>query len=287
MKYWIAVFISVTLFALIGGSSVFADTSLQLQPLEYRESLKKGESKKGFIDVTNPLSVPTDVSFHVQGFRQINDKGELTFYTDPQLSSAIQLDYNDAQIPAKKTLRLYFIIDGSKLPTGDVFAAIFAKNTVAVIGDAVPSVQIGTLLLITNETPALHQATITHVDVPWLTIGESVKGKIGIKNIAPRDSSNGFFPKIVLDVWPLGATRTLTGPLIYSGNTREVVFSEFNNRFGIYRLSATHGDSHSSHWIIVITGVWRWIAPTTLGMLIITSLLLMRRRHRRTAHKSR
>lgn len=286
MKYWLGL-LSIVALTLIGGSPAFADASLQLQPLEYRESLEKGEYKKGFIDVTNPSSTPTDVSFRVQGFRQINNKGELAFYTDPQLSSGIQLDYREAQIPAKKTLRLYFIIDGSKLPTGDVFAAIFAQNITKETGGTTPSVQLGTLLLITNGTPASHKATIANINVPWLNIGESVEGSVSIKNIAPSNSSNGFFPEVTLDLWPLGTTSTLTGPLIYAGNTREVTFHEFDNRIGIYRLSATHGDSQSSRWIIVITGFWRWVVLAIVGLTAAISFIWVRLRHSRVTRRHR
>lgn len=286
MRYWL-LSLSVLAVALIVDSPASADTSLQLRPLEYRESLKKGEIKKGFLDITNPLSVPSDVSLTVQGFRQVNSNGELSFYDDEQIRSGIMLDYSDVQIPAKKTLRLYFIIDGSKLPTGDVFAAIFAQNTFGSASGAAPSVRLGTLLLIENDTSAIHRVAITKLDLPWINVGESVRGSVSFKNTAPTASSNGFFPNLTLNLWPSGASRTVNGPLVYSGIEREVRFQEFDNRFGIFRLSASHEGSQTSRWIVVVTGVWRWILIVAVVTTAISLVLWGRLRRYRARRRRR
>lgn len=264
---------------------VLAEPTIGLQPLQYVETLKKGERKKAFIDVTNPSSQPTVVQFKVQAFKQINEKGTLSFYDDDKISNGISLDYQEREIPARKTLRLFFIVDGTKLPSGDVFAAIFAQ-TKPDQGAAAPSVRVGTLLILTNGTPGVRQAIIESLKMPFVHIGDSINGEVKIKNIAPANTSNGFFPKVTIDVWPFGPTKTITGPLVYAGNTRTIVFDEPSNRLGIYKISAIHGGSTKSQWALVVTGVWRWVLIVIFTVIIILIIsYIYRQKHRRRKSK--
>lgn len=261
-----------------------AEPVLGLQPLQYTESLAKGERKKAYIDVTNPSLQPISVTFDVQGFKQIDNQGTLSFFDDERIRSGIQLDYTEIDIPAKKTLRLFFIVDGAKLPTGDVFAAIFAQ-TKPLQEVMMPAVRVGTLLILTNDTPGMRQARIEALEVPLLQLGSSITGEVRVKNTAPVSSASGFFPEISLCIWPFGPTQTIKGPLTYAGNTRVLSFDQPSNRAGIYRISASYGASHRDRWVIVVTGVWRWILPllllASIAGFVFIKTIYKRRNNRR------
>jgi hypothetical protein len=247
-------------YSIFASPSVSAEPAIGLQPLQYAETLQKGERKQAFVDITNPSHQPTVVQFSVQGFKQIDDKGTLSFYSDEKISSAILLDYQEREIPAKKTLRLFFVVDGAKLPTGDVFAAIFAQ-TKPKEGAGALSVRVGTLLILTNGTPSARRAEVTSFTTPLFHFAESITGEIKIKNTAPANTSSGFSPKVTVRMWPFGLDRAVQGPLVFAGNTRTIKLDQPTNLFGIYKISASFDASAKDRWVILVTGVWRWILP--------------------------
>jgi hypothetical protein len=245
--------------------TTYAESTLGVQPLQYTESLQKGERKKAFIDVTNPAFQTVTVQFSVQGFKQIDSKGTLSFYDDPKLKEGVLLDYQEKEIPAGKTLRLFFIVDGSKLPTGDVFAAVFAQ-TKPDERASVPAVRIGTLLILTNDTPGARDAEVVSFTTPIFNFGTAITGEVKIKNTAPVNTSSGFTPKVDVRMWPFGFEKTLTGPLVFAGNTRTIALDQPGSYFGIYKISVSHGASQKYHWVVLATGVWRWV---TLGVIAL------------------
>lgn len=274
---WLAgllVFIGLT-FVLT--SNTYADSMLGVQPLEYTESLQKGERKKAFIDVTNPSLQPVVAQFSVQGFKQIDDKGTLSFYDDPKLNEGILLDYQELEIPAQKTLRLFFIVDGTKLPTGDVFAAIFARTKPDQMGVA-PSVRIGTLLILTNDTPGARQAEVVSFMIPAFNFGKAITGEVKIRNTASANTSSGFSPEVNIQLWPFGPNKTIAGPLVFAGNTRTIKLDLPSNQVGIYKMTASYETSQKTRWVVLVTGVWRWIVPI-IFTVILAGFLLYRYRY--------
>lgn len=268
-------------YVIITSPLASAAPAIGLQPLQYVETLQKSERKKAFIDVTNPSPEPVTVQFSVQGFKQIDEEGTLSFYDDPLISRGVLLDYQEKEIPAKKMLRLFFIVDGTKLPSGDVFAAIFAR-TKGDEGVLVSSVRVGTLLILTNGTPGVRRASIESISTPFLHLGNSVRGEIKIRNTASADTASGFFPKITINMWPFGPTKTIAGPLVYAGNSRVVSFDQPGSQLGIYKLTASYEDSSKAQWIFVVTGIWRWILLTilTAGFIIIFGWISAKKRRR-------
>jgi len=287
MKYWLGLLLCLGI-VLSMQQSVAAEGSLQVQPLQNEASLQKGERKKGFIDITNPRPVDTKVKLSVAGFKQVDTAGNLSFYDSEQLRAGIMLDYEEYTIPANKTLRLFYIVDGTKLPTGDVFAAIFAQTINESTGSAASSVRIGSLLILTNETPGARQAEITKINAPWLQTGADVHGKVTIKNTAPPSSSSGFFPDVTIGLWPFGQTTSIKGPLVFAGNSREAKFALPSNQLGIYKLTASYGESKKTQWMLVVTGVWRWVALALVTILPVTIFgAVYYLRHRRRTRKER
>lgn len=280
--------IVVACFVVVGLSSTSAkaEAALQLQPLQYVETLKKDERKQGFIDIYNPQSRTIDVSLQVQGFRQTDTKGNLAFYDNPQLSRGIELSLSSAQIPAHKTLRLVFIVDGTKLPTGDVFAAIFAEAKPDGQAGIGTTVRLGSLLILTNQTPGVRQAAVERLDLGWLQIGTGIHGSTEIKNTAPVGTASGFFPTVTVSAWPSGGSWQLTGPLIQSGNSRTILINETTNQFGLYRIRVTTDSSYRERWVVLVTGYWRWLSVVIVIIAGAATVLLVRwRRYLKVVRK--
>lgn len=243
-----------------------AARSLKIAPLEYRATLEKAEIKKGFIDISNPDYEKIVVDLKVQGFRQIDDQGSLEFYSDQQMSAGVKLDFAKVTLGPREAIRVYFLLDASKLPTGDIFGAIFAS--VRPDGDAAAeqSVRVGALLMLTNGTPSAREAEVTAIDVPFWQMGERITGSYKVKNTADPSESTGFFPEVDVRVQPFTISEKVSSPLVFAGRERSANFELETQRFGLYRVSASFGESSKSQWVFVVN--WRLV-----GALILLAVL--------------
>lgn len=276
---WLAVLaVGITVFA--GAPTANAET-VRIQPLQLQTSLKKGEKKKSFVDITNPTFQEVELRLYVNGFKQVNDKGSLTFFDSEQLAAGIKLDFESVKLGARQTLRLYFLVDGTKLPTGDIFAAIFAQSVPVQRAGTNTAVRVGSLLMLTNQTPGSRKAEITRLDVPFLQIGDSLRGVMAVKNPAPEGKVTGFFPAMKVEVRPWGGARSFKGPLIFAGKTRTFSFTMPSNQFGIYAVTVHANQATKTTYVFLITGWWRIIAPLILILLIGAAALLWKWQHRR------
>lgn len=278
MRHWLVV-VGAVILALQSSLVAQAVTqpALKIQPLQHVDTLAKGERKRGYVDITNVQSSAIDVELSVQGYRQVDNQGTLKFYDDERLTQGIQLDFHDAQIPAHKTLRLFFTADSTKLPTGDIFAAIFARVTSEASKGSASTVRLGSLLILTNGTPGERKADITALDAAAFQFGSGVDGRVSIKNTADPQTASGFFPDVTVDVWPFGPTTTLHGPLVYAGNTRTVSFRVDGDFIGFYKVTAAYQGKGVSRWLVAVTGFWRWLAPLLGVILAILLVLFMQR----------
>ncbi len=268
------VFLGVATLSLLHTSSVSAN-SLSISPLQYKSKLAIGESKKGFIDVVNPSATEVEIKLKVQAFRQIDDQGGLEFYDNDAVSKGVKLDLTNVKLLPREGVRVYFILDGTVLPNGDVFAAIFA-STVSV-NDAIvsiPAAQVGTLLLLENGNPTAHNATIKSFDAHWFQLGEAVNSQITINNTdPPGGKAIGFFPEIKFSLKPYNE-RTIDGPLLFAGRTRVVDYKQNGDYFGPILVQATVGGQTESRLIFAVTGYWQWLAPLILVTLIAITIFL-------------
>jgi hypothetical protein len=195
--------------------------SLRIQPLEYRSRIATGEPQKGFIDISNPDAVATVVHIDVQAFRQVDDQGTLQFYSNEAVSAGVLPDLTEFELGPKETMRLFFIVNGSKLPSGDVYAVLFA--TAQVKGDASgvrQTVRAGTLLSIVNGTPGARQASITQLKMPFLQLGEEIDGSYVVKNSADPKKATGFYPEVTISIDPLHAEQKVVSRLVFAGRAR-------------------------------------------------------------------
>lgn len=282
IAYLAVLAVGVMVFA--GSPTVGAET-VRIQPLQMQTSLKKGEKQKSFVDITNPAAQEVELSLYVHGFKQVNDKGSLTFFDSKQLAAGIKLDYDSVKLGAHQTLRLYFLVDGTKLPTGDIFAVIFAESVPTKRPGTNTAVRVGSLLMVTNQTPGSRKAEITRLDVPFVQIGDSVRGEIAVKNPVPAGQATGFFPEMKIELKPWGGSRSFAGPLIFAGNTRTFGFTIPSDLFGIYTVTVRANQASKTTYVFLITGWWRIAAPILVILLIGAASLLWKWRHpRRRIH---
>lgn len=245
---------------------------LKIQPTLLRDSLNQGERKKGYIDISNPEKAPVAVKFSVETFRQVDDQGSLGFQKDDRVSAGVKLDLDNAELAPKDVLRLYYMIDGTKLPTGDVFAVIFAETTPSLKQNTTQlSARVGTLLVLSNGTPSSHTADVTELNVPAFQFGEALRANVMIKNSAPAGQATGFFPDLTLSMWPYGDKR-LEGPLVFAGHSRAVSIYQPGNYFGLTRVEIGSGMSKKSGYTFLVTGWFRW--GVFLLMAILSGILL-------------
>ena len=269
----LAVGIVVSMVCGMLGSNLAFASSLSIAPLEYKANLASGETKKGYVDIVNPEVRTVEVHLEAQAFRQINDQGGLEFYDSEAVTAGVKLDLTDIELGPGEGARIYFLLDGTKLPSGDVFAAILASTGKVEGAVTVPAVRVGTLLMLENGTPSAHHAAITDLDLAWLQIGNEVQAHLTVQN-SDHDTSHvtGFSPKLAVGLWPY-TSREVQGPLVFAGRNRTVSYSEPGNYFGPMLFRATVDGKTVSRWMFAVTGFWRWLVP--LIIVLLTTLWIV------------
>ena len=242
---------------------------LKVAPLDYTVSLQKGEKQKGFIDLSNPTGTTLRVKSSVQAFRQTDDRGSLTFYDNEQVSAGIVPDLDEFELGPREAVRMYFLVDGTKLPKGDVFAAIFFTTVPTKQAAGVTElVRLGTLLSITNGTPGQRQAEVADLDVPFIQFGDKLTGSYRVRNTADPEQSTGFYPSVVISVEPFYQEMVQRGRLVFAGRTRENSFELPSSRLGFYKVSAQFGDSKKEQWVFAVNGTSLAVFVVFVAMLI-------------------
>lgn len=260
--------------------------SLKMQPLIYKDTLAQGEKKKGFVDISNPSSSKVRLKTSIQSFRQTDDQGSLQFYDDKQVAAGITPDVDEFELGPREAIRMYFLIDGTKLPSGDVFAALFVTVVPGQEIGATSSVRLGTLFSLTNGTPGERHGEITDLQVPFWQFGDKVQGSYRIKNVAKAGESTGFFPTVTIAIKPFDQQVKQEGKLIFAGRERENMFQIPANRIGFYKVSAAYGDSRQSKLVFMATGYWAGILiGAALLILVAVAWLITRAVKRRRVSK--
>jgi hypothetical protein len=263
-RYFAAV---VVVVLMIVGSPRTGAVSLKITPLEYRTSLAQHEKKKGFVDISNPDPQAVELAFEVQAFRQIDDQGGIEFYDDEGVTAGILLDLESAELGPREVLRLYFVIDASKLPVGDVYAAVLAHTVPTDATGTAQAVRVGTILEISNGVATNRRSTVAGFSAPFFQVGERISSQFVVHNDSQR---GGFRPTVTMAVSPY-STKEVEGPLVFAGRSRTVDYSARGNYFGPVWLQATVQDSSKGQWVFAMTGYWRWLGP----LIIISGTLLV------------
>lgn len=261
--------------------------SLQIRPLLYQESLRTGETKKGFVDISNPTATALTLDIKVRGFRQVDGQGNLQFFASDVLSKGVTLDISDVELGPKEAARVYFLIDSNKLPVGDVFAAIFAATQSPAVAGVTSSAQVGTLLFIENGQPGQRKASIESIKMPTFQFGDAIQGAVTVKNQAPANTVTGFFPEVQLSLGPIReVNQKVQGPLLMAGIARNVNVDITTSRFGLYRFSAASSGGRAEKWLFVVTGYWRWVIVAGAGLCTLALYVFQRGKRRRPVSSS-
>ena len=260
-------------------------SGLKLAPLEYRTTLKSGEKQRGFVDVSNPGKETVRISVSTQAFRQTDDNGSLEFFDDEHVSAGILLDLDEFDLGPHEAVRMYFVLDGTRLPPGDVYGAIFfttapARYRESGVGQ---SIRLGTLLSITNGSPGSRKAAITKLNVPFLQLGDDIRGDYHIKNTGDPRTSTGFYPKVKLSARLFGEERQDRGKLVFANRTRQNDFELKAPPFGLYRVTAAYGTSKQSAWVFVAHP----FALIALAVVVVLGGLALSLRRRKKHSSSR
>lgn len=250
--------------------------SVKIAPLKYESSLAKDEKQKGFVDIVNSSGQTSVIKLSVRAFRQTDDQGSLTFYDDNKVKSGVQLDLNEVELTPGEGVRVFFQLDGSLLPEGDVFAAILAQSSLPSEKSGVnASMSVGTLLMVQNGPPVSHNAEISEMSTPWLQIGEKLSVDMTLKNTAPEADLTGFFPSVTVNLKPY-RQETVKGPLVFAGRSRQIEYRTQGSYFGPMLIKASVGSNERSAWVFAMTGYWRWLGPITIISSIVIIWLIIR-----------
>ncbi len=265
-----AVMAIMALIAVITPSAVMADT-LEIAPaINKGIELDKGEKKKGFVDIANPTASTARIKLTVQAFKQTDTDGSLEFYDSEQVRAGVKLDLNDFSLGPKETIRVYYLLDGTKLPTGTVFAAILAQQQQEDTAVA-QSLRVGSLLSITNGTPTPRTATVKSVSAPFLQLGEGMVVTADVANESDDPNTTGVFPLLEYNFWPYGSSQA-EGPLVFKGNVRSVEYRKPGNYLGLVRVSVSAGENEKTTYVFAITGVWQWLFPLIVGVVVASGI---------------
>lgn len=275
-----ATLLAVTLPSTVHGAA------LKIQPLMYHEQIPKGGQQKGFVDISNPSDEVVRVKITVQEFHQVNDQGGLAFRDSEQINQAITPELNEVELMPKDVLHLAFTIDGAKLPTGDVFAALFASTVDESVGSTAVQARVGTLLILENGTPQRRSAAVESLRTHWLQTGSGIQASFSVRNTAPTGLSTGFFPMIRVEAAPYGV-KEVTGPLVFAGRTRTVEYHQPGSYFGPIKLRVRVADGEQSRWLFAMTGYWRWLAPLMIVVLAIFATVGTRYKRSRKFHNKK
>ena len=277
MKYLLALVITIGVVMLSDGFSVGA-LSAKIAPLKYEAVLSAGESRKGHVDIVNTGGEAAVFSLDVRAFRQVSDDGSLSFYDDARIDEGVRLDVTEIELQPGEGARIIFGIDGTKLPEGDVFAAILVQSSNPDRSGVNASVSVGTLVFIQNGTPSTHDARVESLSASLFQYAPTISVTMDIANPASESENTGFFPEVDITFKPYGSDK-ITAPLVFAGRTRSIEYRKDGSFFGPVLVEvATNGD-RKSVWVFAVTGFWRWLAPILMvGFCVMVYLLIYIRR---------
>lgn len=261
--------------------------SLRISPLKYTAALQLGHPKVGYIEAANPTGAPMHVTVEVEAFRQINDRGELEYYPDERLSSAIKPGLTSFDLGPREAIRVKFTIDPNRLGPGGAYGVIFLRTASG--GHAASQIntseRIGTLLILNVAGAGTTAGRISDLHLPAFVYGgTTLPLTFNYQNTGQGSQALAFSPTFSIATGWRSKPRALTGPFVFPGRTRQTQASlTFGSQIGVIPVSiqdSTPGaPKYPTHWTVVVTGFWTWLLPLLLtGLLGAVIAWLLRRR---------
>jgi hypothetical protein len=264
---------------------------LQVNPLQYEDTLTTSAVKLGYIEVANPSDTTISLQANVQGFRQAGTDGRLSFFDDAEISDGIKVDLPKFNLGPREAIRVAFSVDPAKLPKGGVYAVIFFRTIPPTQSSnssyVSESANIGTLLLLQNGATGAHIGEISRLDVPFWQFGRGLTGGLNYRNTDRSKTAVGFKPSLTIRVLPWGKAGTFSTGLVLPASERIFRFDRTGSYFGFLPVTLTDTDSghHATRWVFALTGWYQWLVLTLLVFVIVVLLVrprlitgLMRRR---------
>ena len=284
MKRFI-VFALLLLSMCVVRHDVVRSVSLRIQPLIYKETITGADRKRGYIDIANPSGNEQTISVAVKGFKQVDNGNRLEFFDSAQLKEAIVVDKKSFKILPQQAVRVFFGVEGKKLPSGDVLAAIIfttgQKSSTKGRATVSQAASVGTLLTLLNPDDSAHKADIVKLDVDFFQLGLKLHGSYTLKNTAPEGSANAFYPVVERMYSPFGKPVKQQTSLLSAGVVRTTELSSSENMFGLYKLTVSQGTSVKDVWVFTILG-WGWaIAASIFSLFAALIVMIFKLRERR------
>lgn len=260
---------------------------LRLAPLKYTADLQLGQTKVGFIEASNPTGTTVRATLEVQGFRQINDRGELAYYDDARLSAGIVPALRAFDLGPREAVRIKFTIDPNALGEGGAYGVMFLRVSSGNIASSQinTTARIGTLFILNVGGTGTTQGQIQKFSLPRLQYG----GKSLLVNVMYSNTGNSspgsralaFAPQLTGELGFPAWSQPLIGPFVFPGRTRPATLDlKPGNYFG--PIPVTLRDNIAGHgrpmtrWMILISGFWTWLAPLLLVAISIGFVQLRR-----------
>ena len=266
------------IFVLLSSSSAHS-LGLKVTPLKYEESLEVGEQKSGYVDIANPNDSSVLVRTSVEGFRQINNQGDLEFFEDERLEAGITIDLEQFELGPREAVRIQFDINTNNLPEGGVYAALFfetdAQEITGDISGIGTTARVGTLLILQNGEGEV-SGEISELAVPFWQFGTGITGNLSIYN-EESERAVGFNPELAVKITPWGERAEQESGLVLPGVTRDFDLVRRGDYIGILPVTVYDEATgqEASTWVFAVTGLWRFILPF-LTLSIGASLILQR-----------
>lgn len=264
---------------LFGLNNAAYGLGIKVTPLKYEETLEVGEQKTGYVDVANPNDSAVLVRTSVEGFRQINNQGDLEFFEDERLEAGINIDLDQFELGPREAARIQFDVNTNNLPEGGVYAALFFETDAQEITGDISSIgttaRVGTLLILQNGEGEV-SGEISELSIPFWQFGTSITGGLSFYN-EEGERAIGFNPALTMKITPWGERADQEGGLVLPGVTRDFALERRGDYIGILPITI-HDDvtgHEASAWVFAVTGLWRFILPF-LVLTISASLILQR-----------
>lgn len=277
-RYFIGIAILFIVMILLSPTPAEASGFLKVTPLKYEEQLQLGSEKTGYVDVSNSSDRTVTITTQVQAFRQVTIDGDLEFYDDEQIQSAIEVDVDEFELGPREAARIFFAIDSNQLPEGGVYAAVFFRSgtpeaELEETSQISTTSRVGTLLLLENGQGGIKRGKFSQLDLPFWQLGNGINGYTEFTG-SDRERSLAFTPELQTDI-PIAGRQPVESGLVFAGHSRGFDIDRSGNYIGIFPVTVTDEVSGQQirQWVVAVTGVWRLIVPLFIVALTISYLL--------------